>query len=219
MEVFVINLEESSDRKKLFDERNAQYMGKYNYFNAVNGKKLNISELNEDIFEKKSINYSNGALGAALSHLNLWDKCIENNKPIIIMEDDVIVNYEYKKHLENVLSMLPEDFDILQLSYNFDSVLSFHNTIYEQCHSLFAKLRHAFGIAAYIVSPKGAKILKEKCFPLNNKLLQIPFLNIINCFTIDCMMNTAYKDISAYICIIPFIMTPHISDEYKSTIS
>ena len=178
MEVFVINLEESSDRKKLFDERNAQYMGKYNYFNAVNGKKLNISELNEDIFEKKSINYSNGALGAALSHLNLWDKCIENNKPIIIMEDDVIVNYEYKKHLENVLSMLPEDFDILQLSYNFDSVLSFHNTIYEQCHSLFgkkkitkidienfrkdkifptiAKLRHAFGIAAYIVL-KGLK--------------------------------------------------------------
>jgi glycosyl transferase family 25 len=98
MEVFVINLEESTDRKKLFDEYNSEYIGNYNYFNAVNGKKINISELSKDIIEKNSINYSNSAIGCALSHLNLWNKCIELNKPIIIMEDDVIVNHDYKKH-------------------------------------------------------------------------------------------------------------------------
>jgi hypothetical protein len=31
-------------------------------------------------------------------------------------------------------------------------------------------------------------------------------------------MNSVYKDINAYVCPIPFIITPHISDLYKTTI-
>ena len=47
----------------------------------------------------------------------------------------------------------------------------------------------------------------------------MPFLNNIKCFTIDCMMNSIYKNIQAYVCIIPFVITPHISDDYVSTIT
>ena len=62
-------------------------------------------------------------------------------------------------------------------------------------------------------------MLKATCFPLNNRILNIPFLGAIKSYTIDCMMNYVYKEISAYICIIPFVITPHISDDYKSTIN
>jgi hypothetical protein len=48
--------------------------------------------------------------------------------------------------------------------------------------------------------------------------IKLPFLNNITCFTIDCIMNSVYKDILAYVCILPFVITPHISDDYKSTI-
>jgi GR25 family glycosyltransferase involved in LPS biosynthesis len=241
MDIFVISLKRSQDRRDEFDKNNSKYIEKYTFHDAIDGKTINSNELNGHIFTKGSKNYSNGAIGCALSHLQLWEKCISLNKPIIVMEDDVIVSSKFKNHLNSLINnMLPQDWDIVQLSYNFDSVLSYNNTVYEQCNCTFgkkkmtktditnfvnskinttiAKLNNCFGTSAYIISPKGAKILKEKCFPLNNRIVNIPYLNNIMCFTIDCMMNCVYKDISAYVSIIPFVITPHISDDYKSTI-
>ena len=36
-----------------------------------------------------------------MSHLCLWNKCIELNKPIIIMKDDVFVSYDFQKHIDS----------------------------------------------------------------------------------------------------------------------
>lgn len=241
MNIFVISLERSTERRDKFDSNNSKYI-KYTYHNAVDGKLLNINDLNKEIFTKGSRNYSNGAVGCALSHLQLWDKCIELNLPIIIMEDDAIVSHNFNSHINNLMNnMVPKKWDIIQLNYNFDSVLSYNNTNYETCNCIFnqtkltkndiqifvkskinttiAKLNHCFGTSAYIINPSGAKILKEKCFPLDNRILNIPFLNNLMCGTIDGMMNSVYKDISAYVCIIPFVITPHISDDYNTTIS
>lgn len=241
MDIFVINLKISEDRRKAFHEYNSKSLKNYEFYNAIDGKTLDINNLDKSILTKGSKNYTNGAIGCALSHLKLWEKCIELNKPIIIMEDDAIVSNNFTKHVNNLMNnLLPKNWDIVQLSCNFDSILSYNNTEYEKCHCIFnktkmtqqdihnfinskinttiAKLNHSFGTSAYIITPNGAKILKEKCFPLNNTILNLPFLNNIMCISIDCMMNTIYKDISAYICVIPFVITNHISDEYKSTI-
>jgi GR25 family glycosyltransferase involved in LPS biosynthesis len=241
MDIFVISLESSTERKVTFDNYNSKYI-KYTYHNAVDGKKININNLDKSLFKKGSQNYSNGAIGCALSHLQLWDKCIELNKPIVIMEDDAIVSRDYNKHINNIMNnLLPKTWDIVQLNYNFDSVLSYNNTNYETCNCIFnkhkmtkidisnfvktkinttiAKLNFCFGMSAYIINPIGAKKLKDNCFPLDNRVINLPFLNNINCFTIDCMMNSIYKDIQAYVCIIPFVITPHISDDYVSTIT
>jgi glycosyl transferase, family 25 len=239
MDIFVISLDRSMDRKEVFDKHNSKYIS-YSYHKAVDGKTIPLDTL-DMILRKGSQNYSAGAIGCAMSHLQLWDKCIELNKPIIILEDDIIVSKDFKKHINNLTNnLLPKKWDILQLNYNFDSVLSYHNTSYETCmcmfnktkvtkehistfvhskiHTAVAKLNHCFGTSAYMIHPDGAKILKEKCFPLDNRIVHIPFLNNISCFTIDCMMNTVYKDISAFVCILPIAITPHVSDEYESTI-
>ena len=89
----------------------------------------------------------------------------------------------------------------------------------DKIYPTIAKLNYSFGSASYIISPKGARMLKATCFPLNNRILNLPFLGAIKSCTIDCMMNYVYKELSAYICIIPFVITPHISDDYKSTLS
>jgi len=241
MEIFVISLERSTDRKVVFDNYNSKYI-KYTYHTAVDGKTVNIDMLDSTIFKKGSKNYSNTAIGCALSHLQLWEKCIELDKPIVIMEDDVIVSRDYNKHINNLMNnLVPKSWDIIQLNYNFDSVLSYNNTNYETCNCVFnkhkmtktditnfvntkinttiAKLNFSFGMSAYVINPNGAKKLRDLCFPLENRILYVPFLQKIMSFTIDCMMNTIYKDILAYVCIIPFVITPHISDDYKSTIT
>lgn len=242
MEVFVISLERSANRRDTFDMYNSKYIKKYTYHTAVDGKSLDVNNLDNKIFAKGSLNYSKGAIGCALSHLQLWEKCIDLDKPIIIMEDDAIVSKNFTNHVNNIMNcMLPKDWDIVQLTYNCDSILSYKNTNFEQCNCIFnktkitktdistfinskinttiVKLIHCFGASAYMISPKGAKILKSSCFPLNNKIINMPFLNNISCHTIDCMMNSVYKDISAHVCVIPFVITPHISDDYETTIS
>jgi glycosyl transferase, family 25 len=240
MDIFVVSLERSQDRRKTFDNFNSKYI-KYKYHNAVDGYLLDIDKLGPDIIRKGTINYSKGAIGCALSHLQLWELCIEMNKPIIILEDDAIVSKDFNKHINNLMNNLaPKNWDIIQLSYNFDSVLSYKNTCYEDCHCIFgkkvvtnadinafvnskitttiARLNNCFGTAAYILTPHAAKLLKSKCFPMDSRMIQVPFLNPINCFSIDSLMNSVYKDLQAYVTIIPFVMTPHISTEYKTTI-
>ena len=242
IEIYIINLKRSNDRKIEFEKNNSQYINKYNFYEAIDGNTLDINNIPDNIYDNKSTGYTKGALGCAISHYNLWEKCSISNKPFLILEDDVILNKDFKEHFRNVFKMLPENWDILQLSYNFDSLLCYNNTIYEQCNSIFnktsmmqididnfinsqifptiAKLKYSFGMSAYIISPRGAKNLMEKCFPLNNRIIyNMPFLNNLKCHTIDCMTNSIYKDINAYVCPIPFIITPHISENYKSTIN
>lgn len=241
IKTFIISLQRSQDRREIFNKYNSKYIKDYEFFDAIDGQTLDINDLSNKVFTKLSKNYTKGALGCALSHLALWEKCIELNEPILIMEDDVILSQNFKSHFNNVYnSMLPTDWDIVQLSYNCDSVVSFQNTSFENCHCIFGKkktndedikgfvkskiipsisrLNHSFGMSAYIIHPKGAKIIKEKCFPLDNRIITLPFLNSIRCFTIDCMMNSFYKDINAFICVNPFVITPHLNEEYKTTI-
>jgi GR25 family glycosyltransferase involved in LPS biosynthesis len=158
------------------------------------------------------------------------------------MEDDAIVSKDFNKHINNLMNnLVPKNWDIIQLNYNMDSILSYNNTIYETTTCIFnktkvtekniadfvhskinttiAKLHYCFGTSAYIINPNGAKKLKDSCFPLDNRIINIPLLNNIKCHTIDCMMNSVYKDISAFVCVLPFVITPHISDNYKTTIS
>ena len=237
MDIFVISLKKSLDRRKKFDKLNKEYI-EYEYFDAIDG---NTIGKNTNIIKQNASNYSNGALGCALSHLRLWNKCIELNKPIVIMEDDVFVSKEFNKHIDNVIKMLPSSWHILQLSFNCDSILSYSNMNFEDSICFFtknkfndkdiesfqnsiiyptvAKLKMAFGTGCYAITPEGAKVLKQMCFPLDNRSINIPLIGEIKAFTIDCMLNDIYKKINAYVCPIPFAMTKHLYVNYESTIN
>jgi GR25 family glycosyltransferase involved in LPS biosynthesis len=156
------------------------------------------------------------------------------NKPIIIMEDDAILHKQFNKHVNQIIdNLLPKEWDIVLLSYNFDSILSFKTL--EDCHCTFgkhkidvdefvhskinttiAKLNNVFGVAAYMIHPNGAKRFKKDCFPMNHTILHLPYLNMVQCYTLDMMMNTVYKDMNAYVCIFPIVMTLHGQEGYKS---
>ena len=233
MDIFVISLKDSYRRIE-YDKLNKNIIN-YKYFDAING---NTIKINSDIIKQNVIGYSKGQIGSAMSHLSLWEKCIELNKPIIIMEDDAFVSNDFNKHLDMVTKMLPDNWHILQLSYNCDSILSFSNTTFEntisfftqkkfddddilefqksQIHPTIAKLNMSFGTGCYAITPYGAKILKQKCFPLDNRIINIPLVGEVKAYTIDCIMNDFYREINAYICPIPFVMTKHL---HKNCIS
>jgi len=233
MDIFVISLK-NSNRRIEFDKLNKNIIN-YKYFDAING---NTIKINSNIIKENTLFYSKGQIGSAMSHLSLWEKCIELDKPIIIMEDDAFVSYDFNKHLDTVTKMLPNNWHILQFCYNCDSILSFSNTNFENAISVFtnrkfddkdiiefqksqiyptiAKLNMSFGTGCYAITPHGAKILKNQCFPLDNRIIFIPTVGKIKAYTLDCIMNDIYKKINAYVCPIPFVMTKHLHINYVS---
>lgn len=84
--------------------------------------------------------------------------------------------------------------------------------------SSLSRLINCFGTSGYIISSKGAAIMKKGCFPLDNEVINVPFLNNINCFSIDSKMNAMYKKSKSYVVTNPCVITPHISEKYESTI-
>ncbi len=54
---------------------------------------------------------------------------------------------------------------------------------------------------------------------MDNRIINIPLVGQIKAYTIDCMMNDCYRNINAYVCPIPFVMTKHLYINYKSTIT
>ena len=238
MDVFVISLKNCLDRRDAFDQLNSRI--NYKYFDAIDGSKIPLNQI-ASVVNYNSQGYSKGAIGCAMSHLCLWNKCIELNKPIVIMEDDAFISHDFEKHLDTVLKMLPQNWHLLQLCYNCDSILGFSNTNFEDAYTFFtkkkfndkhihdfqqskinptiAKLKMSFGLGCYAITPSGAKILKQHCFPMDNRIINIPIIGQIKAYTIDCMMNDCYNKINAYVCPIPFVMTKHLHANYKSTIT
>ena len=236
MHIYVISLKKDVHRRINFDKINSEYI-EYEYFDAIDGNsdKLDIT----GILKPNTISYSKGQIGCALSHLHLWNKCIEKNEPMIIMEDDAFVSKFFKKHLNSILNMLPSNWHIVQLTYNCDSILGFSNTSFENAFTFFsqksfgdkeilefqksdinptiAKLNISFGTGCYILNPTGAAILKKLCFPMDNRILNIPLIGKLKAYSIDGMMIDLYSKMNAYVCPIPFVMTNHLHKDYKSS--
>ncbi|TNH05801.1 glycosyltransferase family 25 protein [Testudinibacter sp. TR-2022] len=89
--IYVINLKSSIDRAKSIDQQFKKLGIDYHLFSAINGQEENI------LFKKynakkhllrKGRTLSKGELGCFASHYLLWKTCLEQNKAIIILEDD-----------------------------------------------------------------------------------------------------------------------------------
>ena len=141
MEIYYINLNRRSDKRMFFENRinRTIFRDKYKRFTAIE--------------------HNNGRVGCALSHIELWKKCIDNN--MMVFEDDTIFKINYNKNIEIILNNLPDDFDIVYLNSSKDIVINPYN-------NLFSKIRaKCTGTWNYILSPKGAKKLLDFITPYN----------------------------------------------------
>ena len=148
---------------------------------------------------------SSGEFGVFLSHYFLWKEIVKKDyDSIVIFEDDLILNVNFEKRLQDIIKNAPSEFDILYIS-------PIIMTEYEKkcCTMDFLTKKVSFrlsedynlwkikGIAAYaagyIISNKGAKLLLQ-----NTSQFSMP---------VDVEMSSYYKNkISAY------YIEPHLSE-------
>jgi GR25 family glycosyltransferase involved in LPS biosynthesis len=160
--IIVVNLKYREDRKNNVIQI---FNGKYdiNFFEAVNGKEIDLSLEIKNIFSGNDFNSRKGFIGCALSHYNIWLELIEDkdNDYYIILEDDITIcdNFEYYLN-ENIKHINKENsLDILFLGF-----LKHNNTkdydIWHNSNIEFIKFSRDLycigGTHGYIISKNGA---------------------------------------------------------------
>nr|BBG20887.1 galactosyltransferase [Helicobacter pylori] len=126
-QVYIISLKESQrrlDTEKLVLESNEKFKGRcvFQIFDAIGPKHQDFEKLVQELYDSSSLLKSDWfhsdycykellpqEFGCYLSHYFLWKECVKLNQPIVILEDDVMLESHFMQALEDCLKS-PFDF-------------------------------------------------------------------------------------------------------------
>lgn len=169
---YVIGSEElTKNRLKKFFSKNKLKNVNINLWPAIIGTQVNIKE-----YQKKNFLTPNfklkmaGSLGCLLSHVTLWQKCVNDKQCDIalIFEDDAIIKNDFNKRIEQIKeSHLPEEWTILKLSYKGLIGKPISETIIKP--DPIKKRGVNAGNWCYLLNVKNVNILLNTILPYENK--------------------------------------------------
>ncbi|MBM0604683.1 glycosyltransferase family 25 protein [Helicobacter pylori] len=126
-QVYIISLKESQrrlDTEKLVLESNEKFKGRcvFQIFDAISPKHEDFEKFVQELYDYSSLLKSDWfhsdycyqellpqEFGCYLSHYFLWKECVKTNQPVVILEDDVVLESHFMQALEDCLKS-PFDF-------------------------------------------------------------------------------------------------------------
>ncbi len=127
IQVYIISLKESQrrlDTEKLVLESNEKFKGRcvFQIFDAISPKHEDFEKFVQELYDAQSMlksdwfhsDYCCGELlpqefGCYLSHYLLWKECVKTDQPVVILEDDAVLESNFMQALEDCLKS-PFDF-------------------------------------------------------------------------------------------------------------
>ncbi len=127
IQVYIISLKESQrrlDTEKLVLESNEKFKGRciFQIFDAISPKHEDFEKFVQELYDAQSMLKSDWfhsdycyqellprEFGCYLSHYLLWKECVKTNQPVVILEDDVMLECNFMQALEDCLKS-PFDF-------------------------------------------------------------------------------------------------------------
>lgn len=104
-----------------------------------------------------------GAVGCALSHIALWQKCVELNAPIVVVEDDVHLTAKMQRQVRQAVAEIPASAHFAGLMY----IPYNHIDQPRECTGNWCRVRQGYaGTQMYYVTPKGCSILLRGSLPI-----------------------------------------------------
>lgn len=159
---YVINLAGSNTRWQATSQRLQELGVPFERFEAVDGRVHPhplFSRYDDKLREKyRRKPLSGGELGCFASHYKLWEKCVELNKPIVVLEDDLIIN----PSLKEALKIAEEHIDSLRyirLAGTYLKPKSFKKVKSLGPFDLADHIRGPAGTLGYVMSPSAASDL------------------------------------------------------------
>jgi len=155
MKVFVISLQESTERRERIEKLLSAQKVSFSFFNAVNVKKVNLEQYpyynRAKTVEKKGYQLTNAEIGCYLSHYEMWQQCIELKEPILVLEDNV----EICTDLADFLEFAKNNIDTLGI-IKFGSYFTKNSTKVCEVNSTVNLVKYnkgAGGTSCYMITP------------------------------------------------------------------
>lgn len=173
--IFVINLERNQQRRDFSLQRLADVGLNGEIFPAVEGKALNLDELERSgiyndalAHEKFSRSLSMAEIGCSLSHLRLYQKLIDENIDVaVVLEDDIIFVDEVHERLPELLECLPEDWDLVQLIHKYkDYAVVAPGVVKFMSKSRIPVISVGYAAVGYLIRKSGARKLLDEGYPV-----------------------------------------------------
>lgn len=155
--IFVINLVESIERRRVMMQRLQKAGLEAEFFDASDGRRLSTSDLPEKL-QRSSL--SKGEIGCYLSHLRLWQTVVERDLSFaLILEDDVHLDSGLGPWCKTVAACgLP--FDMVRMSAldkrEGPTIIQF-----DPAHRLVLPTKSPTGTQGYLISQAGARRLLQ----------------------------------------------------------
>lgn len=238
MKVSVISLTRTPERLAEFRRQNDSKI-QFDVFPAIDGREITPQQLASTGYFDGTVSYTQGAIGNALSHLQLWERIGQGEFPVTICEDDAIFHGRFVEQSGRLLMQLKVDWDLVAWGWNFNAILFAellpkltrclfeldqgvmrHNVlqyVQSEVNPNIFKLLNAFGTVCYTISPSGARKFTEKILPIRRLDLFNPRLNrLLPNTALDVMMNHFYAELDCFVAFPPLVLT--LNDLVTSTV-
>lgn len=160
--IYVINLATSSARRERISARLNELKIPFEIFPAVDGRThphplfARYNDKKRQRYRRKKL--AGGELGCFASHYLLWQKCLELNQPLVVMEDDVNVSDLMSGAIAEAEKLIGS------LRYIRLAGTSLHRRPYKVIgkvghFELIDHIRGPSGTLCYVISPSAAKDL------------------------------------------------------------
>lgn len=159
LQVFVISLKRSVERRKKVEEQLNQTHLQWKFLDAVDGyalPEMPPSYQRSKVKRLQGYELTPGEVGCFLSHINAWELCVLNNVTTLVLEDDFLVGKDLEAVIEDLLK-ISDQWNLVRLSGIYETR---HETLKQRSgYELVRNLGEPCGTAAYMVRPTAAKIL------------------------------------------------------------
>lgn len=184
--IFIISLKSAPERRLFMIKQFQELSLPFEIFDAIDGR-LGEHYLFEKYNHKKRFlqkgnALKKGELGCFASHYLLWQKCLELNKPIIIIEDDAVIYKEFKYFYKNITNIAQQS-EYLRLFVNTGN----HPYVKIGNNNGFDIVRYLKGPRAtrgYFIKPSAAKKFIDKAqewvWPVDD-YMDMSWLNRVQC--------------------------------------
>jgi glycosyl transferase, family 25 len=187
MTIAVINLARSRDRRELIEANFARLGLGFEFFTGIDawrGEHVRFSQYNETAARSGNNRpLTAGEIGCFASHYLLWQRCMEAREPLVIMEDDVVVDDGFVRALETATELLPA-FPLVRLGILKEGAGTSPILPLPSGFELVSLGPETWGTQCYILSDIAAKALSEHAavwwLPVDNYLNR-PLIHGIGC--------------------------------------
>ena len=162
LQVLVISLRRSVDRREKVEQELKKVSMSWSFLDAVDGSALASPPVEYQPLKVQLLQgypLTPNEIGCYLSHKEAWKRCVAQNIPTLVFEDDFVLSPEF----ENVINSLLNDED----AWNFVRLQGLYEVPYQELTPLAGahlvkNLGDAVGATAYLLKPQVAQVLIDE---------------------------------------------------------